>query len=131
MSASVPVNVIVPSLLPSPWVKLKPVVPLSVIFPCVASSVTRISPPATSRSAMLIAFPLPVEKTRSTSSTMVCATGAEMTGASLTAFTVTLAVAVAALNAVIPPLLLASAVAPAEPLVWSHARKVIPLTVPL
>src|SRR5882757_4553321 len=43
-----------------------------------------------------------------------------------------LAVAVAELNAVDPPLVLTSAVLPAAPLVWSHARNVTPLvTVPL
>jgi hypothetical protein len=53
------------------------------------------------------------------------------TGASLTGLMAMLAVAVAVLNAVIPPLLVVSAVPPAEPLVWSHARNVMPLTVPL
>src|SRR5215467_14203289 len=43
-----------------------------------------------------------------------------------------LALAVVALNAVVPPLLVTFAVFPAVPLVWSHARKVMPLvTVPL
>jgi hypothetical protein len=94
MFASVPVKVIVPSSFPSPCVKLRPVVWLSVILPWLPSSVTRRSPVATSMSAMLIALPLLVEKTRSTSSTTVCTAGAVMTGASFTALTVMLTVSV-------------------------------------
>ena len=52
-------------------------------------------------------------------------------GASLTALTVMLREAVALENALVPPLLLVSAVLPAVPLVWSQARKVMPgATVP-
>src|SRR5439155_7380544 len=58
--------------------------------------------------------------------------GSVLTGGSLTAATAIPAVAVAALKAVVPPLLDVLAVPPAAPLVWSHARKVIPAaTVPL
>ena len=43
-----------------------------------------------------------------------------------------LALAVAVENALVPPLVVVSAVLPAVPLVWSQARKVRPLlTVPL
>jgi hypothetical protein len=53
------------------------------------------------------------------------------TGASFTAFTVMLLLTVALLNAVVPPFVVVSAVLPAVPLVWSHARNVIPfITVP-
>ena len=53
------------------------------------------------------------------------------TGASLTGRTVMLLSAVTALNAVVPPLMLALAVAPAMPLLRSQARKLKPeLTVP-
>jgi hypothetical protein len=42
-----------------------------------------------------------------------------------------LALAVAVEYAVVPPLVVVSAVLPAVPVVWSHARKVMPLlTVP-
>ena len=52
-------------------------------------------------------------------------------GASLTELTVIAALAVALEKALPPPLLEVSAVVPAEPVVWSQARKVIPLaTVP-
>ena len=47
-------------------------------------------------------------------------------GASLTAVTVMPALAVAVENALVAPLVVVSAVAPALPLVWSQARKVIP-----
>src|SRR4029079_11353589 len=46
-------------------------------------------------------------------------------GASLTAVTAMLAVSVAMLNAVVPPLVLGSATPPFVPEDWSHARKVI------
>jgi len=53
------------------------------------------------------------------------------TGASLRARTVIEAVSLAVLKGVEPPLRLVSAVAPAVPVIWSHARKVMPsVTVP-
>ena len=89
MSASVPVKVIVPSLLPSPTLKLRPTKLLSVSFPCVAVRVICINPPATSTSAMLMALPLLLERTSVVSSLVACGpTGRVMTGASFTAFTV-------------------------------------------
>src|SRR5438128_5512863 len=58
--------------------------------------------------------------------------GGVLTGGSLTAATAIPAVAVAALKALVPPLVDVLAVPPAAPLLWSHARKVIPAaTVPL
>ena len=54
MFASVPVNVIVASAVPSPVLKLSPVRPLSVSVPLVAVSVTWSEPPAASTSLMLI-----------------------------------------------------------------------------
>ena len=48
------------------------------------------------------------------------------TGASFTALTLIPALAVAALKALAPPLLLVSAVPPAVPLLRSQARKLIP-----
>ena len=69
------------------------------------------------------------------SSVMVDSDGAPLlssTGASFTAVTVMLLLAVAALKAVEPPLVVVFAVRPAVPVVWSQARKVMPLlTVPL
>ncbi|WP_427911364.1 hypothetical protein ACPWT1_11730 [Ramlibacter sp. MMS24-I3-19] len=47
------------------------------------------------------------------------------TGASFTGVTVTLAVAVVLLNAVLPPTAAAVTTVPAAPLVWSQARKVM------
>ena len=44
------------------------------------------------------------------------------TGASLTAVTVMLAVSVAVLNALLPPLVELSTLLPAAPLLWSQAR---------
>src|ERR671937_953732 len=55
----------------------------------------------------------------------------DSTGASLTSVTVMVDVAVAVLNAVVPPLLLVSTLVPATPLVWSQARKVIEALAPL
>src|SRR5262249_6093654 len=53
-------------------------------------------------------------------------------GASFTELTVMPAVSVAVLKAVLPPLVVTSAVPPLDPLFWSHARKVMPtLTAPL
>ena len=48
-------------------------------------------------------------------------------GASLTSVTVMALVAVAVLKALVPPLLEVSTLLPAVPLVWSQARKVIPV----
>jgi uncharacterized metal-binding protein len=48
------------------------------------------------------------------------------TGASLTGLTVIDELAVALENAVVPPLTVVFAVAPAAPLLWSQARKVMP-----
>ena len=53
-----------------------------------------------------------------------------MTGASLTAVTVMLAVSMAVLYAVLPPLVLTSTFVPGAPLVWSHARNVTVAVVP-
>jgi len=51
---------------------------------------------------------------------------AEVTpGGSATGLIVIVDVLVAVLNAVVPPLVVVSAVLPAVPLDWSHARKVI------
>ena len=63
--------------------------------------------------------PLPVA-----SSSMVGSDGVAgvRAGASLTAVTVMEAVSVAVEKAVVPPLVLASTLVPADPVVWSHAR---------
>ena len=131
MAAAVPRKVIVASAVPSPAVKLRPVVPASVRLPLVTLSVTWLFAPAASRSAIEIWLPLADEKTLAVSSLVLCAPGTVLTGASLTAVTVMLLLAVALLNAVEPPLLVVSAVRPAVPVVWSHARKLRPfVTVP-
>ena len=54
----------------------------------------------------------------------------ESTGASLTLLTVMFEVAVAVLKAVLPPLVVVSALVPTLPLVWSQARKVTEPVVP-
>ncbi len=63
--------------------------------------------------------------TYGTSSSVVTVFGAEV-GGSFTALTTIRAVSVAVLKAVVPPLLEVLAVPPLVPLVWSHARNVIP-----
>src|SRR4029453_9433088 len=119
MLAIVPVKDIDASAVPSPVMKLKPVSWASVSTPLLAVSVTRTLFPAASISPMLIWLPLPDEKTRLVSSLVLWAPGTVLIGASLTAFTVMLAVAVALLKAVIPPLVVVSGVLPAVPLGWS------------
>ena len=64
MSMSVPLKVITPSLLPSPAVKLSPVVPARLSRPLLALNVTRRMPAPASTSEMLIRLPLPLLKTR-------------------------------------------------------------------
>ena len=88
MFAIVPVNVIVPSAVPSPTLKLRPVMPLSVIVPLVAVSVTWTEDEAASTSLMLIWLELPLEKTSAVSSLVLWAAGTVLTGASFTALTV-------------------------------------------
>ena len=94
-----------------------------------STSVMR-SPPALAMIAETRSPPLVVW-----SSVMVVSVMAPLlssSGASLTAVTVMLLLAVAALKAVEPPLVVVFAVRPAVPVVWSQARKVMPLlTVPL
>ena len=88
MLATLPVKVITASAVPSPLLKVKPVVPESVIAPLLAVSVTSTGLAAMSRSAMLIGLPLPLENTRLVSSLVLCGAGMLLTGASLTALTV-------------------------------------------
>ena len=97
----VPVKTIVASAVPSPVVKVRPVMPERVIVPLLAVRVTLIAPEAASTSVMLIRFPLPLEKTRLVSSLTLCAAGTLFTGASLTALTVMLTESVSLLA---PPL---------------------------
>ena len=80
-----------------------------------------------STSATAIAL---VPKIRPAKDGSVCAAGTVTTGASFTAVTVIVAVAVLPEKAVLLAFVLTSAVAPAVPLVWSHARYVI-VAVPL
>ena len=71
MSASVPVNVIVASVAPSPAVNVRPVVEPRVSVPFVAVSESSRSLVPESMSAMLIALLLPLLKTSVTSSSVV------------------------------------------------------------
>jgi hypothetical protein len=91
MSARVPVKVSVPSAVPSPSVKVRPVVRPSVSTPWVTESVTCTGLLAASASEMERALPLAVEKTNSAeSSGVLCAAGTVLTGASLTLVTAVL-----------------------------------------
>ena len=78
-----PVNVIVGSPTPSPTEKVKPVVPLRIIVPLVAVSVTCTAEEPASASLMLIRL-IPAWKNRAVSSFVVCAPGTVFTGASFT-----------------------------------------------
>ena len=92
ISACVPLKVIVPSDAPSPAVKVRPVTSLKVNKPFVELRVTVTV--VLSTSLMLIALPLPIEKTRLVSSLVDWAEGTVLTGASFTALMVTLTVLV-------------------------------------
>jgi len=93
-----------------------------------STSVIR-SPPALAM-IPLTSVPLLVTSSWSTATSVIVPVLSK-TGASFRALTTISAVAVAVLKAVVPPLVELSAVPPLLPLVWSHARKVIPgLTVP-
>ncbi len=105
--------------------------PLSVTDATPFVTVTRTVERLPFGSATLSAFPVAVLKT-SAPGPEFCVAGIELTGAMFVLLTVIDAVSVAVENAVVPPLLVVSAVEPAVPLVWSHARNVIPLdTVPV
>ena len=80
MLASVPLKVIVPSDVPSPTVNNRPEVPLSVIAPFVAISVTVWL--VLSTSEMLIWLPLPELKTLAVSLVAVWSPGTVFVGAS-------------------------------------------------
>jgi hypothetical protein len=96
MFTSVPVNVIVASAVPSPTVKVRPVRPESVRVPLVAVSVTRRMPvpSSASTSPIEISFPLAAEKTSVVSSSVVCAPGTTLIGASFVLSTVMLTTSV-------------------------------------
>ena len=125
MALMVPVKVI--AALPlAPPVKLRPAVPPRVSTPFVTVNVTCKALAPASTSLTLIALPLAALNTSVASSLTACAAGMVLTGASFTAVTVIALLNVALLNAVLPPLLLASAVPPAVPLLWSQARRLSP-----
>ena len=94
MSLRMPVKVIVASPEPSPTMNARPVVPLKLSNPLVAVSVTRTGSGSASASEIQIALPSVEENTRSLSSSIVCDTGAELAGGSLTAVTLMLTVSV-------------------------------------
>ncbi len=89
MLAMVPVNTIEGSVVPSPVLKKRPFVPLSVSVPLVAVRVTCTVAFPASGSEIEIAFPFPVENTIATLRVVAWAPGTELTGGSLTAVTVT------------------------------------------
>ena len=77
--------------MPSPKLKLNPEVPLSDMAPPGPCMVTSSLPPGvspTSTSATVIGLPLAVLNVTGTSSSVVSSSGAVITGASFTAFTV-------------------------------------------
>ncbi len=128
MFASVPVNVIAASAVPSPVENVSPDVPLSESVPCVPVSVTCIAAAPASTSPMLIRLPLAALNTSGTPSRAVCVPGTVFTGASFTAVTVIDALAAWLEYAVVPPpapgLAYAGvALVEALPVVWSQATK--------
>ena len=94
MLASVPVKVMVGSAVPSPTLKARPAIVLNVIVPLVAVNVTRTGLTPASTSLIETRFAFAVEKVSALFSTTVCGPGTLLTGASLTALTVTLKVRV-------------------------------------
>src|SRR5262249_2147625 len=90
--ASVPVNVIVESAVPSPVLKERPPIPFRVIVPFAAVSVTCSEPGPASTSAIEMWLPLPLDNTSDVSWLVLWAAGTVLTGASLTAVTFTVMV---------------------------------------
>ena len=120
--ATLPVNTMSASALPSPVVKASPVVWERVRAPPVTPRVTRMSLPSPlASSVMLIRLPLPLEKTRGMSSSAVWAPGTLLTGASFREATEMVAVSLAVPKAVALPRVVAEDLPPAEPVVPSQA----------
>jgi hypothetical protein len=89
----VPVKVMVASEVPSPTLKVSPVVPDRVVVPLVLTSWTCTGLEAASASLMEMRLPLPEENT-SADADVDCTPGALLTGASLTAVRVMVRLAV-------------------------------------
>ena len=83
--AMVPVKVIVASAVPSPTVKARPLVPLSVNVPFVAVSVTWMALVPASTSETAIRLPPPLENVSGVFCAVLCEPGTVLTGASSTA----------------------------------------------
>ena len=132
MADSVPVKLMLGSLLPLPVTKLSPVTVASVSVPLATLMVRRTALLLASTSATVNALPFAALNTRLLSSRTTCGDGTVSVGASLTGLITSDAVSLTAENAVVPPLTLLSASPPLVPLVWSQARKLMALTsVPL
>ena len=88
ISATVPLNTIDASAVPSPVVNVRPTTPFSVRTPLVDVSVISRSAPPASISVIEIALPPPLENVSGLSSSTDCAIGMLLIGASSTALTV-------------------------------------------
>ena len=88
IAASVPLKLMLVSLLPVPTLKLSPATLASVTVPLAAVTVscTRLAPASTS--ATVMALPVPEENSNAVSSAVACAAGTDSSGASLIALTV-------------------------------------------
>ena len=84
MSATLPVTLIRASPVPSPVMKVNPLMPARVRVPLAADRATLTWAPPTSTSPMLIRLPPAHEKVSGVSSAVVWAPGTVLTGASLT-----------------------------------------------
>ncbi len=85
ISAIVPVNVMMPSLVPLPVLKVNPLVPDRLTVPLAAVSVTWTGAPLASRSLTVIAVPVVDDSSNKPPCSMVCAPGSEFSGGASTA----------------------------------------------
>ena len=115
MFVIVPVKVMEVSAVPSPPRNVRPVSPPSVMVPLAAVNVTCTGLVPASASAMEIALPLAAEKTCEVPWTIVWVPGTVLTGAVFTELTAIVLLAVALLNAELPPLVDVSTMEPATP----------------
>ena len=125
IAAWLPVNVMLETPLPLPLENVKPVVVASASVPLVAESDTLSV--AASISDTASGLPPAEENTSTVSRAVSCAAGTVLTGASLTAVTLRLALSLAREKGELSPLMNASARPPLLPALRSQARKLMAL----